>query len=216
MEVLQREILMKISFVTYVHSYRTTNLLQTIRFLKKREPNLSESEFILVVQDQLPDFTGIWNIRQFNLNSPDYCKPRMCNLGIKHAIHPIIALIDSDRILPENYFYSTACQLKPKQFITTASLDKILHECTDSEIDNNQFNFRREVRSQELELGIKNLFSGNTVFFQEDYWSAGGADERFIGYGFADNDMTQTILAANNQPIYLDQRELHLFYSRKT
>jgi hypothetical protein len=192
-------------------------LLQTVRFLKDREPNLYNSEFIIVVQDELPDLKGlIWSIKQINLHSPDYCKPKGCNLAIKHAKYPIVALIDADRILPKNYFYEVACSINPGQFVTTKSTDQILHDCTDLQIEQKNFQFRREFRSKELKLGQKNLFSGNTVFFQDDYWKVGGKDEQFFGYGFADNDMSRTVLSANKEAVYLNKQELHLYHERNS
>jgi predicted glycosyltransferase involved in capsule biosynthesis len=197
-----------ISFVFYTHSKRLDNLLQTLRFLKNREPNL-EKEIIVVFQDNGPSIEGVI---KYDLNMDTYQKPKMCNFGVSQCKHSIIALMDSDRILSANYFTDICRVINYKQFITCSTIKQILIPKSDDQLDFLTSDFIIEERSQINKIRSKNLFSGNTVFWKRDYEVIGGMDENYVGYGYADNDMTQTILSAGMEQIYLSNEELHLYH----
>lgn len=196
-----------ISFVVYFHSSRIENLKQTIRFLKKRE-NIPNSEFILVCQDncleQFNDSTLI------NLNLDTYYKTKMCNIGVEKSKNNLIALLDSDRILPHGYFTSVIKKIKPRQFVSTWKMYKLNKKYTDEQIEQNDIEKIEDFKSTTNEVLCKNLFAGNTVFYKKDYLDSGGMDERFVGYGFADTDMTRNIMLKNYQVIWNKSEEIHL------
>ena len=56
----------------------------------------------------------------------------------------------------------------------------------------------------------KNLFSGNTIFYKQDYLDCGGMDESFVGYGFADNDMNLNVISKGYKAVWLNDLEIHL------
>ena len=201
-----------ISFIFYFSSKRLENLKQTLRFLKKRE-NLSNSEVILVCNDFINDkfiTFDLPNYRIINLKLDSYNKPKMCNIGIKESSNDIVALLDSDRILPNNYFENNAKKLKPKQFLSTIKLFKLDKDYSDGDIDSNNFKYFEDYRSKRGTYLKKNLFSGNTLFFKKDYLDCGGMDESFVGYGFADNDMSMNIISKKYSVVWLNDIELHL------
>lgn len=198
-----------ISFVFYFSSKRLDNLNQTLRFLKNRE-NLDENEVVLVCNDEINSNFSIPNYKIINLNLQSYNKPKMCNVGISEASNKIVALLDSDRILPANYFKNNAKKLNSKEFISTTNLIKLIKDYSDEEIEQNKFEYFEDAKSKKGEILKKNLFSGNTLFFKQDYLDCGGMDESFVGYGFADNDMTLNVISKGYKAIWLKDLEMHL------
>jgi len=199
-----------ISFVFYACESRLQNLLQTLRFLEKREKEIKK-EIIVVWQDAGP---SIKNAKCFNLKMNSYNKPKQCNFGVKQAQYPLVALLDSDRILPKNYFAEQSAFMLKGHFVTTTNLFKLVKDYEDSDIENYNYKYIAEARSQKNEIKKKNLFSGNTLFWKEDYWSCDGMDEKYVGYGYADNDMTKTIESAGHKPFFVNFGELHLSHKR--
>ena len=175
-----------------------------------------EGELVLVCQDRCPTLNSNFKTyKHFNLQTDKYNKPYFCNFGVKQATHEIVALIDSDRILPSGYFLRAIEMTKENTAITTINLYQILHPCTDSQIEKGEFETREDFRSKENAGGRKNLFAGNTVFQKEDYFKWGGMDENFVGYGFSDMDMTTSAEKNRCDIIYLQETELHLYHQRE-
>lgn len=191
-----------LSFVIYTHSFRADNLIKMLGELSKNEPKLS-AEIIIVFQDDKDVVVeSRFSIKKHFLGINTYKKPLMCNTGIALAESPVIVILDSDRILPENYFYDNLQLLQPKEIVTT----KWLKQYT---VDGNHF---IENRSMTNEINCKNLFAGNTMMWRRDWF---GADESFIGYGSADNDMTSTAMSLGLIPKFLDIYEIHLYHPRE-
>lgn len=199
-----------ISFVFCFHSERINNLEQTLRLLFKRETNIGE--VILVCNDETErDFPGC---RLHNMRMDAYRKTIMCNFGVAEARFETIALLDSDRVLPKNYFSSINAQ--PGQFISCDNLANMSQEYSDEEIEGEISNlmFEMEIKSRKAEIRKKNIFSGNTVFLKNDYLNSGGMDESFVGYGFADNDMTMNIISKGYEPVWRNEIEIHLWHEK--
>jgi hypothetical protein len=197
-----------ISFVVYFHSSRTYNLNQTLRFLKAREK--CQKEIVLICNDftidKFPD------CRLINMELSDYRKPLMCNEGVKRSEGEIIALLDSDRIMPEGYFCWVAENIKKGEFVSCEKSMKLTRDYTDEEISSGKLEFYEDVRSKGWDLWQKNLFAGNTVFYKSDYLATGGMDESFFGYGFSDNDMSRNVISKGYQAKWTPQTEIHLHH----
>ncbi len=200
-----------ISFVFYFSSKRIDNLEQTLRFLSKNE-NLQDKEIVLVCNDYTNKDFFIPNYKIFNLNLDTYNKPKLCNFGVSKANYEIIALLDSDRILPFRYFENIAKKIRKKQFVSNLFLHKLDRIYNDEEIENKKFEYKFEIKSKKCELRLKNLFSGNTIFFKQDYINSGGMDESFEGYGYADNDMTYNIMSKGSFVSWNREIEVHLHH----
>lgn len=199
-----------ISFVFYFSNKRVENLKQTLRFLNKNE-DLSVSEVVLVCNDSCnEEFHINNNYKIFNLNLDTYNKPLLCNFGVNKAKFDIVALLDSDRILPYRYFEKNAMKLHKKQFVSSLILHKLLNDYTDNEIELRKYKYKEEIKSKKCEFFHKNLFSGNTLFYKKDYLDCGGMDESFIGYGFADNDMTLNVISKGCHASWNKNVEIHL------
>lgn len=169
-----------------------------------------KKEIILVCNDFTEEkFPGC---RLINMCLSDYQKTLMCNTGVGKAKGEIVALMDSDRVMPAGYFSSIAESLRPKEFVTCEKLLKLTRSHTDEEIEKGEIEFEEDFRSKGWEIWRKNLFSGNTVFHKEDYLLSGGQDESFSGYGFADNDMTRNVMTKGFSVRWTKEEELHLFH----
>lgn len=200
-----------ISFIIIFHPKRLDNLKQTLHFLKQREN--SDIEVILCCQTYIKYFDSPFNNTKFiNLESNTYLKPKMTNIGVKAAQNDIIVLLDSDRVLPTNYFTNTCSQLNPNEIITTKNLYYVLNKYNNAQIESGLIKKISDFRSEKNESMKKNLFSGNTIMWKSDYLRIGGYDENFAGYGFADNDMTKNALENGLTPIFLEENELHLYH----
>lgn len=207
------------SFITYYHSQRLDNLLQTLRFLKiNHETVIAKSELILVCQDNhTVDITGFQESRQLLMNLPEMNVPLLTNEGVKAAKHDKIIVLESDRILPKGYFEEILAELRPGVMITTKKMRKLLAPTTDEDIINEKFETYCDDRSPTCEFGIKNMWSGNTACMKSDFLKVGGIDQFYIGYGWADCDMTLAMEKVGVQSIYKDNyTELHLWHEGQT
>lgn len=195
----------------YFHSSRLDNLRQTLRMLFSRER--SEKDVVLVCNDRTEEtFEGC---RLFNLRAEDYRKTVMCNLGVREARGEVIALMDSDRVLPQGFFSSVASGLRRGEFVSCARMLRIMAPASDEQINKGEFKYEEEFRSKGWCLWRRNLFSGNTIFHKSDYLDAGGMDESFVGYGFADNDMTRKVASMGFRTRWIDATELHLYHAKE-
>jgi predicted glycosyltransferase involved in capsule biosynthesis len=135
----------------------------------------------------------------------------MCNLGVNKSQSNKIVLLDSDRILPHRYFEHCFDLLDDYDFITTRCHYSLNKPYTDDDIIIDAIDKTQDFRSTTNELRRKNLFSGNTVFNKQAYLEVKGMDESFIGYGFADNDMTRKVTKIH----FLEMEELHLYHPKE-
>jgi glycosyltransferase involved in cell wall biosynthesis len=204
-----------VSFVIYFHSSRLDNLCQSIRFLENREPDLLGSELFLLCHDNCEKIDTKFAVNSvYNFGDLTYNKAKFCNYGVQNASGSVIVLLDSDRILPHGYFHKCVNGLRPKQFITTKYLYDLAKPYSDYEIESNHIDKVQDYRSIANVGRSKNLFSGNTVFYKNDYLATDGMDETFSGYGFTDNYQTHNIISKGYEQVYLDDDELHLYHHK--
>lgn len=126
---------MLLSFIIYFHSSRLGNLQQMLRLLARRE-DVSQSELVLVCQnfcDWVPH--GFGAIKSLPLYLETYRKPFLCNQGVQASTGRIIALLDSDRVLPAGWFARAAASVRAGQVLTTTNLSWCVRPYTDEEIE---------------------------------------------------------------------------------
>jgi hypothetical protein len=92
------------TFIIYFCSSRVDNLLQTLRYLQRREPILSRCEVLLMCQDEVDSVDTPVQHQLINLKLPEFNKAVMANKGVMLAQSDKIVLLDGDRLLPANYF----------------------------------------------------------------------------------------------------------------
>lgn len=171
-------------------------------------------EVILVCNDRTEEkFEGCV---LYNMNLTNYEKPKMCNFGVSKTSGDIVALMDSDRILPKGYFGKVEEKMNNGLFFSCDRLLTLTRPHSDKEIESNSLDCFLEFKSRGWELWRKNLFAGNTVFKRNDYLSVGGMDERFVGYGFADNDMTRNVMSKGMRSVWMNEEEIHLYHEKET
>lgn len=204
------------SFVIPFHTIRLANLEQMIGLLFTRESRLSsvEHEFILVCHDEWDGPLAFGNspVKLINLRHSIYHRAKACNIGVQAAKHPVVFLLDSDRVLPRDYFYRTLNELEPKELRFAGKLYQIQQLTTDSQILRGKFLSKPDFKSETVQFHKKNAFSGNTAFHRDDYLAFGGMDEDYIGYGYQDNDACMRALQGGCKLTMTDDEELHLYH----
>lgn len=201
-----------LSIIIAFHPSRLENLLQTLRFLQKREP-LEHYELILVCQESLPK-TPFPNAQLLNLNLPGYNRPKMCNAGVEVAKSQNILLLDSDRILPPHYLEKRTEQNLSRKIISCRYLFQFTEPYTDEEIEaGRRLSCTSQLRSTTRSaVPSKNVFSGNTLMTKKDYLALGGMDEQFEGYGFNDTDISRRAQDSGLEIILEESTEFHLYH----
>ncbi len=170
-----------------------------------------DQELVLVCQSDCNLVeSGFQNQLQIAMKLPTYHKSLMSNTGVKHASGDILVLLDSDRILPRDYFAKAIKKLKKNEIVSTERLYRLSHNYSDTDIDTGNYERFEEFRSKTNEGRRKNLFAGNTVMYRETYLRFGGYDEKFVGYGFSDTDITMNMMSNRLVPIWLKDEEIHL------
>lgn len=207
------------SFVIRYHTRRLDNLLQTLRFLNLWHKDVvSQSEVILLCQDKCGEIqTNFKQTKNFNMDLSEMSMSKQLNFGVKNSTSDLIVLLDSDRILPNGYYTNIIQKIQPKEMISTLKMYKIPHMASDEDIINGEYGRIEEWRSTNNKSLTRNIFSGNVLFWKKDFIEVGGADEGYLGYGFEDHDLTESMIKIGVNPIF-DQEtiELHLFHELKS
>lgn len=232
---------MDATFVIGFHTQRLDNLLQTLRFLKyNHESFIKNCQLITVCQDSVNkkniskvkfetidqieiienfnywcQYFGCWN--HFDMNIKYMQLPILSNFGISKATSNKIFLLESDRILPMGYFEQIYEKLEQGYQWTSKNMRKLIQSTSDEEIKNGNYKYKNEHRSNNNEIGMRNIWSGNTAFMKTDFYKAGKMDIEYKGYGWADNDMTLAMELAGIQSILEENiLELHLWHPSVT
>lgn len=178
---------------------------------------ICESQLVLVCQDacdSVPNKFGRYD--HFNLNLPCMQLPFVTNFGVKKTISDKIIILESDRILPAGYFAEVLKELRSGVQITCRNMKKLQKPATDDEIIAGTFESVDEYRSESNNIGMRNMWSGNTAIWKEDFYRAGCMDEAYHGYGWADSDMTNRMESAGVKSIFRSELELHLWHPPAT
>lgn len=218
------------SFVIGFHTARIDNLLQTLRFLVTDHASIvKHAELHAICQDDcesLPkeQFDQLDTIREAfhkscitSLSLKQMRLPYVTNFGIKNAECDQIIVLESDRILPAGYFAEALSKLRDGVQITCLSMKKLKQPATDEDIRAGKFEYVDETRNQKNKLGMRNIWSGNTIFMRSDWERADRMDEAYKGYGWADSDMTRAMEVVGVQSVFLTSgTELHLWHPSAT
>ncbi len=217
------------SFIIGFHTARIDNLIQTLQFLTEDHKDVVQnSELVLICQDtcdtldkKLSDQLFFLKLhfekfQIFNLDLPYMQLPLVTNFGVDNCHTDKVIVLESDRILPAGYFKSVIEQIHEGISITCKNMKKLSTPVNNEEIKNNIFQYKDESRTEENQIGIRNMWSGNTAIWKPDYYKAGKMDEAYIGYGWADSDMTNRMQKVDVKSVYRDEIELHLWHPSAT
>lgn len=204
------------------------NLLQTLRFLVKDHPIVSDCQLITVCQNSL-EFLPFNFVKEFDdlkshfaradhfdMELDEMSLPIVTNWGVDYADSNKVIILESDRILPSGYFNAVIDQIGPSISITCSNMKKLTKPATDDEIRSASFEYKDESRSDLNRIGVRNMWSGNTAIWKPDYIRAGKMDESYIGYGWADSDMTNRMKMIGVLEIFRPEIELHLWHPSAT
>lgn len=217
------------SFVIGYHTARIDNLLQTLRFLVTDHPEVvSESQLVTVCQNTmktqpqhiLDEFHSLLEkfsqSDHFDMELKEMMLPLVTNHGVDSTKSDKVIILESDRLLPPGYFASVIEEIEPKITITCKNMKKLLKPATDDEIRNDTFEYRDENRTEANQIGVRNMWSGNTAIWKPDFYEAGKMDEAYVGYGWADSDMTNRMEEIGVKSVFRSEIELHLWHPAAT
>lgn len=212
------------SFIITFHTERLDNLKQTLKFLVRDHNDVvKKSQLVTVCQNilteeqrkEIRDYLNCFELsNHFDLNVKCMQLPILTNFGIKQSLSEKLIILESDRILPAGYFKETINQLSAGKSISCFKMIKFTNPMTDQDIDNKVMDYAsNEFRSKSNEIGRRNMWSGNTALWKDDFYKAGQMDEEYIGYGWADSDMTYRMEKVGVKSIYDEETiELHLWH----
>ncbi len=220
------------SFILRFHSARRDNLEQTLRFMTLWHSEIvQQSELITVCQDKFDheiDSSSWAAHKHFDMQIQEMHLPYVTNFGVDASECEKIVVMDSDRLLPAGYFSKVLALLSEGVQITTHKTKKLQIPHSDEQIINDDLNFKWDFRDMfcgwpdskvnyHMTGEGKNVWSGNTAFMKSDFIKAGKMDEKYIGYGYEDNDMTLGMQKIGVKSVYLEEEiELHLWHEPLT
>lgn len=206
------------SFIIPFHTRRIDNLFQTLRFLERWHGNIiDDCEVLLICQDQCgPIETNFAETRKFDLRMPEMNLPEVTNFGVEKAKSSLLVWLESDRILPKGYFEQVFFEIKSKEMISTEKMHRVSKMVADEDIIAGVYPWYEECRSQTNKMLCRNMFSGNVTFWKKDFLEAGGADPFYVGYGWLDHDLTDSMTKIGVRPIFYTEIELHLWHEPMT
>jgi predicted glycosyltransferase involved in capsule biosynthesis len=204
-----------ISYIFYLPASRQDVFAQQLRLLEARE-NLGGCEAVVVWHGK-PGQANLSAFGSFAIHSIEnitYNKSILVNTAVGLSKGDILIILDSDRIMPSEYFERSVKVLSPKTAIAPLRMIKSMIDLKDEEIWEMNFPYKRDDRTEKLKPFRKHLFSGNTILFKKDYLEAGGMDESYWGYGYNDLDFGKTWETKGYKIHWSDAEELHLKHKR--
>jgi predicted glycosyltransferase involved in capsule biosynthesis len=175
------------------------------------------AEFLLMCQEKVnSDAFSDPNIKIINLGQGKYWKSIAYNHAVRLATSDKIVLLDSDRVmLRQAYYTHYLTALQPKTIIAPSVVLDLQKPTSDDDLLNyTNLDYKSSTRYTNPLIKGKTAFSGNTILFKEDYLAFGGMDENMHGYGYHDNDAT---LAAARQGMNIEfvlEPEFHLWHPK--
>lgn len=188
-----------ITIVIHYSCDRKPQLLNTIECLKDMSL-YNSAEKILLVDGKSNIFPPDWKVIEVERDNPEFYNcSKIWNLGIKLASNELVLTLESDRILPKNWFsYVLPMVHTPEPFFIfntelyslndNYDIDSIrsIRDNIDSHKDKLIEDFR--VLNPNLGIGKKNPMSGCLLTTKTSFDLIGGFDERYIQAGYHDLD----------------------------
>lgn len=153
------------------------------------KPNVIIVDFGSTIPLAYPQYDFVKVIRVIN-NTNFFHKSRANNIGIRNVFTKYICLTDADEIFQDNFFSvinthlqnNSKCFIKCKTYAINTYLDFL-------NVDTLHINYNKILT---IAKDINNLYGDgclhvtNTDFIKR----TGGSDEKFIGWGYEDSDLT--------------------------
>jgi GT2 family glycosyltransferase len=177
-------------FKVVILSGRASNLVPCVQSVLANEPDLSPDRIIVVddgaraeAESQLPPVTWVEGVKPFVF-------ARNANLGIREAASDVILLNDDAKLTTVRGFTLLSQEVRTRHSLGVCSAG----------IRGEVGNPRQQARSaSEFRLEQRALAFVCVYIPRDRFEGIGPLDERFVGYGFEDNDYCARALAANLQ-----------------
>jgi predicted glycosyltransferase involved in capsule biosynthesis len=185
---------------------REKNLRNVLKFLK----DTFEANIVVVAEYQNDDDPLSWIVRDFNvrciswINEDEFKKCESFNDGVAETTEKILCFWDVDVIIDPKFInvaYKTILNGKADHVYpfngTFIDVNKELF----SELLYQKFDLLNGLYRQKhewLEFASGESPGGCNMISREAFFNIDGYDERFIGWGFEDNDFYQRSLKVNN------------------
>lgn len=209
---------MSLSIIILYSPDRRNQLYQTLNCLADLKL-FSDCEVIICV-DGKNNIDVPYKVVEVPRNYKFFCWGDAIEIGLNNSKYQQILYIDSDRILPTNFLIFLKENMDNKNFCFPKRLFQFKKNQDISVIKNVRDNFDNykdlvfedsRVYSHPLHaIRRKNPLSGCVGFTKEGYYSSGGFDKSFIGWGFPDIDFFMTLHQKKYNFIPIDCNELHL------
>lgn len=206
------------SFIIGFHTQRKDNLLQTLGWLEKHHlPVVEKSQLVLICQDRCNLIENRFaRYTHVNLQLTEMMLPFVTNTGVSSAFSDKLVILESDRLCPAGYYEDVLTNLQAKTQVTCFKMRKLKAPRTDEQIESGDYEWSTDNRSEDNRPFCKNMWSGNTVCWKSDYVQAGGMDEEYVGYGWADTDMTKRMQSIGVTDVWRPETEIHLWHPPMT
>jgi GT2 family glycosyltransferase len=189
-ESSQTDVEARPDFKVVILSGRAANLVPCVKSVLANEPDLPPDRIIVVddgaraeAESQLPPLSWVNGVKPFIF-------ARNANLGIREAASDVILLNDDAKLTTPRGFTMLSQQVRTRHDLAVCSAG----------IRGDVGNPRQLARgASEFRLEERALAFVCVYIPRERFERIGPLDERFVGYGFEDNDYCTRALAANLQ-----------------
>ena len=209
---------MKLSIIILYSTDRKQQLMQTLSCLRDID-GFSACQTILCVD-------GINNIKEdiefieIPRVNGFYCWANAINLGLERCKYDKVLYIDSDRILPVNFFDLIYEKIDDKRFCFPKYLYQFHYHVSLDVVKLVRDNFPKyqeyvyhdpRVYNNPIDaVRRKNPMSGCVAFTKKGYEQSGGFDDTFIGWGFPDIDYFMSTYKQSYEFMPINCNEFHL------
>jgi hypothetical protein len=192
---------------------RLPNLLVTLQSIAAQrdvafECIVVEQSAAQEVKDLLPSWIRYLHTPLPYADMP-YCRAWAFNVGARAARGGALVLHDNDMLMPADYAKAVVARLRDGYEVM--NLKRFIFYLTQA--DSNRTSFSEAFTSQDPPLAImQNALGGTIAASREAYFSIGGFDESFVGWGGEDDEFWERAQAVKVWPFgYLPM--LHLWHA---
>lgn len=146
---------------------------------------------------------------------PPFSRSMTCNIGAKMAKNDILLFMDADAIFDKDLIENGldivrnvpwVAPMTQKWDITWADSNKLLNAPPDIELKGLNLNIHRKWGAERCRGGFMMMIT------KENFFKAGGFDERFCGWGFEDNALMLTLESTVGSYAETDNIAYHLWH----
>lgn len=209
---------MEFSLVVLYSEDRRAQLLNSVECWGDCAGYESAQKILCVDGDSDVSIEG-WTILKIQRSGDFFCWAESINNGVGLASEEIVFYVDSDRIVPKDWFsrcHSLLSSDKNRFFYPSRLYSLKNHVGVESlrhirdNVGSNESALVPDHRQDDPTVyGRKNPFSGCVAFGKSAFVDCGGFDRRFVGWGYPDYDFMMKAKTRGFPAIPIDASELH-------